>query len=70
MENDWLDADDAARSLHITKATLYKLIRGGEVPARKIHGQWRLSRRAIEELGLAPGVAVRLWIKTTALRWL
>ena len=25
--------------------------------------------RAVDDLGLAEGVAVRLWVKTTALRW-
>ncbi len=57
MENEWLDADEAARCLHITKATLYKLIRGGEVPARKVNGQWRLTRRSIEDLFVGAGAS-------------
>ena len=50
MENDWLDADQTAASLHITKATLYKLVRGGRLPATKVAGKWRFSREAIEAL--------------------
>jgi excisionase family DNA binding protein len=50
MQDTWLDADQTAQSLHITKATLYKLIRKGRVPATKVHGKWRFAREAIEEL--------------------
>ncbi len=50
MQDTWLDADQTAQSLHITKATLYKLVRKGRVPATKIHGKWRFTREAIEEL--------------------
>jgi excisionase family DNA binding protein len=50
MQETWLDADQTAQSLHITKATLYKLVRKGRVPATKVHGKWRFTREAIEEL--------------------
>lgn len=50
MENSWMDADETAASLHITKATLYKLVKESRVPAQKIAGRWRFSRAAIEEL--------------------
>ncbi|MGH2570931.1 MAG: helix-turn-helix domain-containing protein [bacterium] len=50
MPDHWMDADETADSLHITKATLYKLVRGGHVPAQKIGGKWRFTRAAIEEL--------------------
>ena len=50
MSDQWMDADETADSLHITKATLYKLVRGGHVPAQKIGGKWRFTRSAIEEL--------------------
>jgi excisionase family DNA binding protein len=50
MADHWMDADETADSLHITKATLYKLVRGGRVPAQKIGGKWRFTRSAIEEL--------------------
>lgn len=50
MHDTWLDADQTAQSLHITKATLYKLIRRGRVPATKVHGKWRFTREAIVDL--------------------
>jgi len=50
MENQWMDADETAASLHITKATLYKLVKDGRVPAQKIGGKWRFSRADIEDL--------------------
>lgn len=50
MESQWLDADATAASLQITKATLYKLVREGRVPARKVSGRWRFTRDSIVEL--------------------
>lgn len=50
MQDTWLDADQTAQSLHITKATLYKLVRKGRVPATKVHGKWRFTREGIEDL--------------------
>lgn len=50
MESDWMTADDTAASLHITKATLYKLVHDGRVPARKQHGRWLFHPRDIVEL--------------------
>ena len=56
MQEEWLDAEETASSLQITKATLYKLIRDGYLPARKVGGRWRVSREHIEQLfaGAAP----------------
>jgi excisionase family DNA binding protein len=56
MTQEWLDAEVTAASLQITKATLYKLIRDGWVPARKVGGRWRVSSVHIDELftGVAP----------------
>ena len=50
MQKQWLDAEETAASLQITKATLYKLVRDGRVPARKISGRWHFTRDAIEQL--------------------
>jgi len=50
MENQWLDADEIAASLQITKATLYKLVRDGRVPAKKVSGRWRFTRDSIVDL--------------------
>ena len=50
MADHCMNADETAESLHITKATLYKLVKGGRVPAQKIGGKWRFTRAAIEDL--------------------
>jgi excisionase family DNA binding protein len=50
MQGQWLDAEETAASLQITKATLYKLVRDGRVPADKVSGRWRFTRDAIEAL--------------------
>lgn len=50
MGGEWLSAEETAASLQITKATLYKLVREGRVPARKSHGRWQFLARDIEEL--------------------
>ena len=50
MESQWLDADETAASLQITKATLYKLVRDGRVPAKKVSGRWRFTRDSIVEM--------------------
>jgi excisionase family DNA binding protein len=56
MADQLLDADETAASLHITKATLYKLIKDGRVPARKIGGKWKFIQRDIEELFAGAGL--------------
>jgi excisionase family DNA binding protein len=50
MNGEWLSADETASSLQITKATLYKLVHGGRVPAWKHHGRWMFRARDIEDL--------------------
>ena len=57
MHDEWLDADQTASSLHITKATLYKLVKDGRVPARKDHGKWLFRRRDIEDLFAGAGAS-------------
>jgi len=50
MEKEILDIDDAARFLGIKKRTMYRLVNDGEIPAKKIGGQWRLSRTQLLDL--------------------
>ena len=50
MGGEWMSAEETAASLQITKATLYKLVREGRVPARKSHGRWLFLASDIEEL--------------------
>ena len=55
MTERWLDADQTAASLQITKATLYKLVKDGQLPAEKVNGKWRFSREDIERLFAGAG---------------
>jgi excisionase family DNA binding protein len=57
METGWMSAEETAASLHITKATLYKLVHEGRVPARKQHGRWVFHPKDIEELFAGSGSA-------------
>jgi len=45
-----LDLKEAARYLNIKERTLYRLANEGEIPGKKIGGQWRFSKRCLEEL--------------------
>jgi excisionase family DNA binding protein len=60
MQSGWLDADEIASSLQITKATLYKLVREGRVPATKVGRKWLFRPEAIEGL-FAGAVASEPW---------
>jgi excisionase family DNA binding protein len=50
MDKEILDIDLAAKFLGIKKRTLYKLVNKGQVPARKIGGQWRFSKSQLINL--------------------
>jgi excisionase family DNA binding protein len=59
MGGEWMSAEETASSLQITKATLYKLVREGRVPARKSHGRWLFLASDIEELFSLTATAAR-----------
>ena len=48
LENRPFNVDVAAQFLRIGKTTLFKLLRSGKLPAKKIGRQWRISRLALE----------------------
>jgi excisionase family DNA binding protein len=52
MAKEILDVAAAAKYLHITRATLYKLAKEKKVPGLKIGGQWRFSKERLDELFL------------------
>ncbi|MDP6801675.1 MAG: helix-turn-helix domain-containing protein [Gemmatimonadota bacterium] len=54
VQIDLLDAGETAASLHITRATLYKLVKDGRVPAVKRNGKWAFDPKAIESLFFTP----------------
>lgn len=43
-ESDWFDVDEALDFLRISRATLYRLIKRGDVKAFKLGGQLRFRR--------------------------
>ena len=50
MDNEILDIRAAANFLGIKKRTMYKLVNEGEIPAKKIGGQWRFSKTQLINL--------------------
>ena len=58
MANEWMTAGEAAASLHITRATLYKLVHEGRVPAQRLQGRWQFRPRDIEDLFSTSAAAV------------
>jgi excisionase family DNA binding protein len=59
MDGEWMSAEETASSLQITKATLYKLVHEGRVPASKRQGRWVFRARDIEELFSVAGTGPR-----------
>ena len=47
MEEQAMTVAEAARSLDVTLHYAYALIWGGQLKARKVDGQWRISAEAI-----------------------
>ncbi len=41
--------EEVADYLRVNKQTIYNLLRQGELPAKKIGGQWRFHKQAVEE---------------------
>ena len=50
MPDDILDIRNAAKFLQIKERTLYRLVGEGEIPGIKVGGQWRFSKKCLEEL--------------------
>ena len=48
MDNELLTTREVQSLVRLNRVTIYRLIRDGELPAIKIGGQWRFSRKAIE----------------------
>ena len=40
---------EVARYLKVSESTVYRLVRQGRMPARKVGGGWRFYRRRIDE---------------------
>ncbi len=57
MPNEWMNAGEAAACLHITRATLYKLVHDGRLPAHRLRGRWYFRPQDIEALFAAAAPA-------------
>jgi len=47
-----MDIRSAAQYLQIKERTLYRLVGEGEIPGIKVGGQWRFSKKCLEEMFL------------------
>lgn len=45
---DILLFEEVAEYLRVNKQTIYNLLRQGQLPAKKIGGQWRFHKKAID----------------------
>jgi len=45
-----MNTREAAKYLGISKVTLYKLIKNGTIPAKRIGKEWRLAKTALDEI--------------------
>ena len=52
MSDEIMDIRSAAKYLQIKERTLYRLVGEGEIPGIKVGGQWRFSRKCLEEMFL------------------
>lgn len=52
MADEIMDIKKAADYLQIRERTLYRLVGEGEIPGIKVGGQWRFSKRCLEEMFL------------------
>ncbi len=50
MPDEIMDIRNAAKYLQIKERTLYRLVGEGEIPGIKVGGQWRFSRKCLEEM--------------------
>jgi len=49
MNREILKPQEAADYLGISKVTLYKLLKNGEIPAKKFGNQWRISKAILDK---------------------
>ena len=49
INKEVLNPQEAAEYIRISKTTLYKLLRTGEIPATKFGNQWRISKTVLDE---------------------
>ncbi|NOZ09167.1 MAG: helix-turn-helix domain-containing protein [FCB group bacterium] len=50
MSKEIINIDEACQLLQIKHRTMYQLLKNGDIPAVKIGGQWRFSRKVLLDL--------------------
>ena len=48
MRKEILTIDEAAELLQLSKRSVYKLVRQGGIPAKKILNKWRFERQSLK----------------------
>jgi excisionase family DNA binding protein len=48
MRKEILTIDEAAELLQLNKRSLYKLLRQGGIPAKKVLNKWRFDRQSLK----------------------
>ena len=49
MEKEVFTIEEAAKFLQLSRRSLYKLVKGREIPGRKILNKWRFERDALKK---------------------
>jgi excisionase family DNA binding protein len=48
MEKEVFTIEEAAKFLQLSRRSLYKLVREGEIPCKKILNKWRFARESLK----------------------
>ena len=48
MEKEILTIEEAAEFLQLSKRSLYKLVKGGVIPGKKILNKWRFEKESLK----------------------
>ncbi|MCK4824632.1 helix-turn-helix domain-containing protein [bacterium] len=48
MEKEILTSEEAAKLLQLSRRSLYKLVREGEIPCKKVLNKWRFARESLK----------------------
>jgi excisionase family DNA binding protein len=49
-QDDLYTPEEAARVLRVSVDTIYRMIKGGQLEAVRIRGQWRIKRASVDKL--------------------
>jgi len=50
MFDEIMDLRNAAKFLHLNERTVWHLVKDGKIPGIKLGGQWRFSKKCLEEM--------------------